>query len=507
MQNTNRQPAPGWNDHPGPRFHARRTRSAGSRPRSAPWLALIACLAVLATAGPAQAADAGELLEKGIYTEQTIGDLAEAIRVYEKVVAEGKQSQDTAAQAQFRIGVCYEKQGKTAQATEAFERVVQQYPGATRWVRQAKDRLPGNPELMPVPWGDGDELHLEMKLQTGVSIGTQIYRVAAADRDGRKTWECSSWQAVTLNGQIGKSHVVADGETFAPLNSQWSHTLLGRSKAAYTDDKVVIQTKDAKSPTTFEADGPWYDNEQAAELFRRLPLKVGYQTKLVVVSPLGGAKVPLELEVTKIESVEVPAGEFECFELKLDIGQTFWISTDPHRYIVKFAAGGAIAELTKIQPPGGVQSTTIKRERFAAKLPPDWYAYTPSDSKNESRRTTWLLDPDGMIDARIEAGPLDDVQSEHASPVAWIESSLEKYGKRMPNYSLSSVGVESIQVDGHDAAVADFEYNEGSQKKKSRRIAIFSDSSAVSVRLTTAADQFDASREAIAPILAGLNIQ
>jgi len=58
-----------------------------------------------------------------------------------------------------------------------------------------------------------------------------------------------------------------------------------------------------------------YDNEQAIQLMRRLPYAEGYKTSLKFLTSLGGRVVPVELEVTKRESVEVPAGRFDCFRV------------------------------------------------------------------------------------------------------------------------------------------------------------------------------------------------
>ncbi len=46
------------------------------------------------------------LLEKGIYAEETLGDLDQAIRIYGQISAKSKAERPIAAQAQFRQGRC-----------------------------------------------------------------------------------------------------------------------------------------------------------------------------------------------------------------------------------------------------------------------------------------------------------------------------------------------------------------------------------------------------------------
>ncbi len=453
----------------------------------------------------ATAQSPSELLEKGIYAEETVGDLAEAIRVYQQVVTAANESRTAAAQAQYRIGLCYEKQGKSAEAAKAFQVVVDEYPTETDLVAQAKAHLPSEPELLPVPWGDGDELVFEMKLQTGLGVGMQVYRVAKSKMDGRDVWECQNWQIVTINGQRGKSRVVADAETFAPIESTWMHTMLGKASAKYQDNQVTVQLANKDEPVVLKSSGPMFDNEQAAEVFRRLPLKENYETTLQVISSLGATEVPIALSVPKMETIEVPVGKFECFVVKLEIGQTFWISNDEHRYIVRFQAGGVTADLTEVRNPQEETRTSVERKRFAADLPPNWFAYTPEDLGDDNK-STQIIDPNATMDARIEAGPLNEIRSKHKTVREWLETSLGEYRKRISSFELSDEGIQTIQVGDREGVVAVFEYFENDKPKKARRVAVFGDDSAVNVRFTADKDIFDALQPSCDEILASLDV-
>ena len=67
-------------------------------------LIVAATAAIHSTAAPAAPASPSELLEKGIYNEETKGDLDSAIAIYQQLVAEANVNQSLAAQAQFRLG-------------------------------------------------------------------------------------------------------------------------------------------------------------------------------------------------------------------------------------------------------------------------------------------------------------------------------------------------------------------------------------------------------------------
>ena len=81
------------------------------------YFALLVSFVLLPSSLFAEETTPSALLEKGIYTEETVGDLAEAIQIYQRVVSTGKESTRAAAQAQYRIGACYEKQGKAEKAS------------------------------------------------------------------------------------------------------------------------------------------------------------------------------------------------------------------------------------------------------------------------------------------------------------------------------------------------------------------------------------------------------
>src|SRR5208337_4603329 len=108
----------------------------------------------LATAPAARADSASDLLEQGIYSEQTKGDLDGAMQLYQKVIAQSKSNQALAAQAQYHLGVCYYKKQDFTDANAAFESLIKDYPDQTNVVALARKYLAGATALQPVPWAD-----------------------------------------------------------------------------------------------------------------------------------------------------------------------------------------------------------------------------------------------------------------------------------------------------------------------------------------------------------------
>jgi TolA-binding protein len=79
---------------------------------------------VLLTVNLVGAQSASELLQKGIYLQETVGDLDGAIKIYKQIAQTAQESRANAAQAQFRLGVCLEKKGLQAEAARVLQKVV-----------------------------------------------------------------------------------------------------------------------------------------------------------------------------------------------------------------------------------------------------------------------------------------------------------------------------------------------------------------------------------------------
>src|SRR5882672_3415640 len=125
---------------------------------------------------PAEGQSTAELLQKGIYTQETVGDLDGAIKIYRQIVSSASQSRTYAAQAQYRLGVCLLKKGENAEAIKAFQVVVRDYPDQKELVSKARAYVPEESisTLLPVPWADDELSELRIKLPGGLEIGTLI---------------------------------------------------------------------------------------------------------------------------------------------------------------------------------------------------------------------------------------------------------------------------------------------------------------------------------------------
>jgi Tetratricopeptide repeat len=441
------------------------------------------------------AATPSELLEKAIYTEETVGDLDAAIEIYAQVIKEKRKAHSAAAQAQYRLARCLIKQGKEEKAAAAFRELIEQYPDEKELVAKALKHIPSNMELLPVPWGEGERMQFNMKLPTGLDIGTMFYMIEAADVNGEDVWRCSSRSLITISDVSSYSEVICEKESFAPIRSVWMHSLLGKAKAVYKQSEVVIDVAGKEAPLIIQFAPPVFDNEQGVQLFRRLPLKVGYEESVPIVTILGGNKIEIPASVTAIEKITVPVGTFECFKLELGlVGQTFWVSNDEHRYVVRFAAGGVTAELAEVGTPKPGEPSQLDGENFSLTLPPRWLSYQPStEPKKDDGSQIRLLDPEAQAEAQVAVRPLSTLTEEQReSPEAWTESVIDKFKNRAADFKLRDPGMRDVTVGGMPATAVVADFTDSDSKKSTMYgIAVIGKNLAATLRFTANSDEFE----------------
>ena len=175
-----------------------------------PAVILLSLAATMLVAAPVHAQSVAETLEKGIYNEETTGNLNEAIRHYKQVLTEAKKTEGLAAQAQFRMGRCLKKLGKKQEANDAFQALIDNYPQQTELVEKARKMLSTHPELAEVPWKSGESLTYTMTLEGGLPIGLIGCAVNAARRDGRDVWEMDVRRYLAGGGNSGVSRAIID---------------------------------------------------------------------------------------------------------------------------------------------------------------------------------------------------------------------------------------------------------------------------------------------------------
>jgi len=112
---------------------------------------LTAFLAASLAALPGVAQTAAELLQKGIYTQDTAGDLDAAIEIYRQAVNMAGSQREVGAQAQYRLGQALLRKGDTAAAALEFEKLARDYPDQRDLIAKLGPTMPILRVAPPLP--------------------------------------------------------------------------------------------------------------------------------------------------------------------------------------------------------------------------------------------------------------------------------------------------------------------------------------------------------------------
>ena len=144
------------------------------------WMAIVV-LAAAASFSAASSTSAAQVrgdtpaaqLEKGIFQQETAGDLDAAVKVYKQIVDEANANRRFVAEAQFRIGECCQKQGKKAEAEAAFRQVIASYPDQAELVAKAQKELgQAEPARAPIL---SNNAQMEAALNKRVNLFGPVY--------------------------------------------------------------------------------------------------------------------------------------------------------------------------------------------------------------------------------------------------------------------------------------------------------------------------------------------
>jgi tetratricopeptide (TPR) repeat protein len=323
------------------------------------WIGLVLVMALTGgTVFPAQ--DPSVLLEKAIYTEETLGELQEAIAIYQQVVLSTEANHVTAALALYRLGICYQKSGRAEDAKMTFDKLIRLYPDQQDLISMIPGTVSALPQLHPAPWVDGEILQMQIKVKSGSQAGIYFYTVEEVQESGDFAWKLSS-----VSGNVGLNQYTSlrmDAATFTPSSSIQNSGYYGTFQALYAPRLVEFVTtwRGSVKKSQVPVNEAVYDYAQLAHLLRCLPLREGFQTEILVAIPENAAVFDAKLAVAAREQVTVAAGTFDCYRVVLTSGnqaKTFWISADNNSYIVKEEMSSINHELYSIR-------TTVKGEPF-----------------------------------------------------------------------------------------------------------------------------------------------
>jgi tetratricopeptide (TPR) repeat protein len=200
-------------------------------------LAAVAMVTVSAARGESPAL----LLEKGVFAEETKGDIDAAITIYKQIVDDANAKGKYVAQALSRLGGCYVRRKKTDEAIVAFRALVKHFPDQKILVEQAAAKL----EILAPPELAGKNVSVKLASQAWTLWSQQkleesekLFRQALEkDPNNANAWNGLGWvmhnQGKTEAADAFKQCLTIDPKNSGALNGLgWVAKQAGKEEQA-----------------------------------------------------------------------------------------------------------------------------------------------------------------------------------------------------------------------------------------------------------------------------------
>ena len=332
------------------------------------------------------------LLEQAIYTEETIGDLGTASKIYQQIIDHSDSQRPDIANALYRLGLCYSKLGQQNQSQQTLQRLITDFSEQNNLVTKAQQRLQTSHtaglQLDPPPWFDGEYSLYQINSPVGTNIGASDIAMIKTIVDNKEIWRLENHLTIPLENYTRSTRLDIDSQSFYPIKETMHSTAIESYQVQYLPNKIQLTTinKGKTNSQDLSITSPTYDSEQLIPLLRRLPLTENYKTQFSILSAPTGIINEIELSVTGKQTIDVGAGSFESYEISMSVykneqlmaTQKAWVSIDANKQLIKFKNDTITMELAKVSdlqmdPPNHFQDNKFP---LSLNAPEDWRIFS-----------------------------------------------------------------------------------------------------------------------------------
>ena len=217
--------------------------------------------------------------------------------------------------------------------------------------------------VVRIPFSDGERLVYGIHNDSGTVISRGTLTITEAD--GRLHLEQRYVEVGAPAGaELGSDvvEVVVDIETLKPIGGGREITVregddelrIERYEWIYSLDTAeprleISSTRDGEQDTDeLRLREHVYENESSLWLWRTLDLVDDYQARYISVNALEGSQQTVELRVTQRQTIEVPAGEFDTWRMRVRTGRAtrvVWINVESPHQVVQWDTGSLVFRL------------------------------------------------------------------------------------------------------------------------------------------------------------------
>lgn len=201
-----------------------------------------------------------------------------------------------------------------------------------------------------VPWSGNETLHYDLVAQGGDVDGrcelltepdiepgvTQLSHLCGDVDELHRDDRVAEVEAETLQPTTS-SRVIYDLEDNRRTSFSTTYSNGTVELIADQDGEVNETTRERPEASDDVPQPAWYDDETLFWIVRSVPLREGFEQTYTNVNAANGRVFDVSVEVDGTETIEVPAGTFDCWTMRIEtesVVQRFWIEREaPNRVI------------------------------------------------------------------------------------------------------------------------------------------------------------------------------
>lgn len=423
---------------------------------------------VLAFSSLAVAQNVSETLERAVQLQQIEGKHNEAIHLYLKVIDRGESLEDVVAEAHFRLAECYNKLGDREKAISSIENLQRVFPADNQWVKKAS--LLHNHDvnfLENIFAQEGGEYHgYEVVLLDGSVIGSMNAAIIENEYEGVRTLQ--SFASRSFGGMQSSSTCIFRRDGY--------QTIVGQSYIRGFGNVVFEHFKNGKSTGKNYSTGAKlakvappkgfsniYDNDQIIQLLRAVPYQLDQVFSIPFRNPVNGAVINLELTATEKLQVKVFGKEYDCFKINSNINQTFYVTVEEPKLVVRMDLPGAKALLKTVEDYDATVPRKLKSKALPIRfdLPEGSIFHPPTDKKDIFRLDFNIGDMTilhGLLEVTLTKNIPLEVRKSSKRVAEWISAKEEK---QFDSRALDSESWEEMTIDGIKSIIVRSDQKQG----------------------------------------------
>ncbi len=244
-----------------------------------------------------------QLLEKGIYTEEVLGDLKSANEVYDSIIQQKDKDSALIGKAFIRKADCQLKLGDKKGAITTLNQLAELKGATEALIKDAKEKLSAlqnlQDYLVAAPWVDGERLSYQIMSAANKFIGGMEFVTQSITHNDKSSWQVESYFSTTLDGKSDYSIVSFDKDNFVFNWSKSFNKNLGKVEATNTCNARCTINISKNGGYSVDSGKMLVTNMQLIHLIRSLPQQNNFTIK---------ADFYMEM-LAKLSSVEISSGQ------------------------------------------------------------------------------------------------------------------------------------------------------------------------------------------------------